>query len=114
MNKTYKTDGQSSLHMYIECKSAAEHCNITDKTHTHSEYDTLWDNMLNEWHVKGYYKYYQFEVLKGNSTVIFKFEFINGREHAQKLITELDKYFDENARSWDYVDFISTKAVKDI
>jgi len=114
MNITYKTDAQSSLHMYIECTSAAEHCHITDKMYTHSEYDTLWDNTLGEWHKKGYYTHYLSEVLKGNTTVIFKFEFINGREHAQKLIIELDKYFDENARSWDYVDFISTKAVKDI
>lgn len=41
MNTTYKTDGQSSLHMYIECKSAAEHCKINDKMYTHSEFDTL-------------------------------------------------------------------------
>jgi hypothetical protein len=114
MNITYKTDPHSSLHMYIECTTAAEHCTITDKTHTHSEYDTLWDNMLTDWANKGYYKYCQFEVLKGNSTVIFKFEFANGRQHAQTLITELDKYFDENARSWDIVDFISSKAIKDI
>ena len=114
MNTTYKTDGQSSLHMYIECTSAAEHCTITDKTHTHSEYITLWDSMLNNWHEKEYYKYYRFEVLKGRETVMFKFEFINGRQHAKTFITELDKYFDENARSWDNVDFISSKAVKDI
>ena len=114
MNTTYKTDGQSSLHMYIECKSAAEHCAITDKMYTHSEFDTLWDNTLGEWYEKGYYKHYHFEVLKGNATVIFKFEFIDGRQHAKTFITELDKYFDENARSWDNVDFISSKAVKDL
>ena len=74
MNTTYKTDGQSSLHMYIECTSAAEHCNINDKMYTHSEFDTLWDSTLGEWYEKGYYKHYHFEVLKGNSTVMFKFE----------------------------------------
>jgi len=114
MNKTYKIDPQSSLNMYIECKSAAEHCTITDKIYTHSEYITLWDSMLNEWHEKSYYKYYRFEALKGNETVIFKFEFIEGRQHAKTLITELDKYFDETAQSWNNVDFISTKDIKDI
>ena len=114
MNTTYKTDGQSSLHMYIECTSAAEHCNINDKMYTHSEFDTLWDSTLGEWYEKGYYKHYHFEVLKGNSTVMFKLEFIDGRKNAKAFITELDKYFDENARSWDIVDFISSKAVKDL
>jgi hypothetical protein len=45
---------------------------------------------------------------------MFKLEFIDGRKNAKAFITELDKYFDENARSWDIVDFISSKAVKDI
>ena len=55
-----------------------------------SDYDVTWAVLCDgppivhcEWYEKGYYKHYHFEVLKGNSTVMFKLEFIDGRKHAQ-------------------------------
>ena len=69
---------------------------------------------MSDFHNKYGCTYTNIEELKGRSTVMFRSEWMNGRQHAQTLITELDKYFDENKRSWDYIHFTSVKAIKDI
>ena len=114
MNITYKTDYQSNLFMYIEVNTAVEYKKIDDKLYTHSEYEAEWDCKLGEWKQKDYYSYFHTERLQGHRKVIFILQFTDGRAKRKEFIQELNEYFDENARSFDTIDYVERKSIKDL
>ena len=114
MDITYKTDYQSNLFMYIEVESASDYKKIDDKLYTHSEYDDKWDSKLGEWKQKDYYGYFHTDRLQGNRKVIFILQFTDGRAKRKEFIQELNEYFDENARSFDTIDYVERKSIKDL
>jgi len=114
MNITYKTDYQSNLFIYIEVNTAVEYKKIDDKLYTHSEYEADWDCKLGEWKQKDYYGYFHTDRLQGHTKVIIILQFTDGRAKRKEFIQELNEYFDENARSFDTIDYVERKSIKDL
>ena len=114
MNITYKTDYQSNLFMYIEVESAADYKKIDDKLYTHSEYEAEWDNKQCEWTEKKYFSHLNTERLQGYTKVIFILQFADCRANRKEFIQELNKYFDNDARSFDSIYYVERKYIKDL
>ena len=114
MEITYKTDYHSSLYAYIEVDSAADYKKVDDKLYTHSEYDAEWDNKLFQWREKEYFERDHIERYEGRENVIFELMFSNGRAKRKEFIQELNEYFDEYARSFDTINYVERKSIKDL
>lgn len=84
----------ADLYVYIVCTSAVDQTHLENKLRSHSEYDTMWDKLLDEWCMKEWYKYYNAERLIGRNTVITLLKFTNGR--SEDLIKALSQYLEED------------------
>jgi hypothetical protein len=114
MEITYKTDSQSNLVMTIKVHTATDYKKVDDKLYTHSEYDAEWDNKLCQWREKEYFERDHIERYEGRQSVIFELTFSSGRAKRKEFIQELNEYFDEYARSFDTIDYVERKSIKDL
>lgn len=112
MKLVYNRTPQSSLVVYLFCETARDHYKISEKIHTHSEYDTEWSNLMD---ILGgetkYFEHWYQETMIGHENVIISLTFTKVHLH-QELITEIDKYL--NKYSWGNVDTIKSCPIKDI
>ena len=93
MNIIFEKLPSGNMYVYIHCASAGEQMRISERMHTHSEYDTKWSQLLSEWLAKGYYKHYLTETMSSRNTVITLLEFINSRD--DNFIKELLDHLDD-------------------
>jgi hypothetical protein len=114
MNITYKKDYNSILHVYIEVDTAADYKKVDDKLYIHSEYEAEWDCKLGEWRQKEYYEHFNMDVLQGRQKVMFILSFIYGGPKAKEFIPEIENYFNEESRSFDYIDYTKRISIKDL
>ena len=114
MEITYKTDSQSNLVMTIKVHTATDYKKVDDKMYTHSEYEAEWDCKLGEWKQKEYWEHYHIEILQGRQKVIFILQFVGGRYKAKELIAEIENYFNEESRSFDFINYTKSTPIKDI
>jgi hypothetical protein len=112
MKSVYNRTPQSSLIVYLFCVTAHDHYKISEKIHTHSEYDTEWANLLYYLSAeKGYFEHWYQETMVGHESIILSLTFTKVSNY-QELITEIDKYL--NKYSWENVDTIKSCPIKDI
>jgi GTP-dependent phosphoenolpyruvate carboxykinase len=101
MKIVYKLDklGPWTLYAYAMPSSPVDMCNITEKTHVHSEYDTKYSEWLDSMHEMGIINSLRDETLKGHESVIVKFT-IGGvwknDEDVAVVINEFDKYMNDS------------------
>lgn len=95
MKLFFDMTAQGELKAYIEMHTAADMHKVSDKMHTHSEYDTPWGDKLREWEDAKYYEGHWVEPMIGRSEVIWVLKFI-GCNGYDKLMREIVKYFDED------------------
>lgn len=93
MNIFFSTE-VSNLTIYFQFDSAASYTKFLIKTHTHSEYDTEFSDVLDGWKTKKYYDYFLKEELVGHSTVIALWKFSGGNCCSDEFKKELQAYFD--------------------
>lgn len=94
MEVIFKKCPGGDLFVYIHCRTAADQTDLEKKLHTHSEYTTMWDKLLDEWCTKEWYKYYLNERLIGRNSVITILQFVGGRN--EDLIKALSQYLEED------------------
>ena len=92
MKLIFEQSISGSTYLYIHCSSAGDQLRISEKLHTHSEYNTKWSDLLEEWREKGYYKYYSINQMSSRSDVITLLEFTNSRD--DEFMRELNKYLE--------------------
>jgi hypothetical protein len=114
MNITYKTDYNSSLYVYIEVDTAADYKKVDDKLYTHSEYEAEWDCKLGEWRQKEYYEHLHMDVLQGRQKVMIILHFVGARFKAKEFIPEIENYFNEESRSFDYIDYTKRISITEL
>jgi hypothetical protein len=109
---------QSTLSVYIEMDTAIDYKQITDKLHTHSEYDTEWEDKLREWEEKEYFKHCGTSRFEGDTRVIIILHFLDSKAKLKEFITELYKYFNIDSSSYDedfaYINYTTYTSIKDI
>jgi hypothetical protein len=91
MQIIFNQSPSQTLYVYIHCTTAGEQFSISQKMHTHSEYDTKWSNILAEWRHKEYYKYCIEKELHSRNDVITILEFTHS--NSEDLIKEVCSYF---------------------
>jgi hypothetical protein len=81
------------LLVYIHCETAAEQHKLNGKLFTHSEYQSKWDALCDEWIEKQYFKFLNKEELIGRSSTITTLTFADGRD--DNFIKELSNYLED-------------------
>jgi hypothetical protein len=90
MQIIFNQSPSQDLYVYIHCTTAGEQFSLSQKMHTHSEYDTKWSNLLEEWRKKEYYKYCIEKELSSRNDVVTILQFTNCR--SEDFIQELCTY----------------------
>lgn len=94
MDVIFKKCSSSALLVYIHCTTAAQQDKLESKLFRHSEYDTKWDQLCDEWIGKKYFEYVNREKLLGVNSVITVLTFIDGRN--DDFIKELSLYLEDD------------------
>ena len=95
MDLLFKMSPNGNMYLYIHCTSAGQQLQLTKKMHTHSEYNTKWSNLIEEWEKKEYFKYHIVEQMAAENSVITLIEFTNSR--SEDFIKELSDYLEADA-----------------
>jgi hypothetical protein len=66
----------NELTVYIHTFTAVDNQILTERLHVHSEYDTKWENKLREWSEAKYYKWHNYETMRGDETCITILKFM--------------------------------------
>ena len=90
MNLIFNQSPSQDLYVYIHCKTAGAQLRLTQKMHTHSEYDTAWSKSLEEWKTKGYFVHFIQKELSSRNDVMTILEFTNSI--SEDFIKELSSY----------------------
>ena len=98
--------------------TATDYKQIADKLHTHSEYDTEWEDKLREWEEKGYFKSCGTSRFEGDTAIIIILYFQDSKDKLKEFIVELYKYFNMDSSSYNedfaYINCTKFTHIKDI
>jgi len=94
MEVIFKKSSSGSLVVYIHCITAAQQDRLQSKLFRHSEYDSKWDQLCDEWIEKKYFNYVNREKLLGVNSVSTILTFIDGRN--DEFIKELSMYLEDD------------------
>jgi len=83
----------NDLIVYIHMHTAVDNDIIHERLHRHSEYDTDWSNKLEEWKQAKYYKYCNYEYMRGHETCMTIIKFIEATDVADFII-KLNTYLE--------------------
>lgn len=81
----------NELTVYIHTFTAVDNQILTERLHVHSEYDTKWENKLREWSEAKYYKWHNYETMRGDETCITILKFMQVKS-VKEFIIDINTY----------------------
>jgi len=89
-----RVDG-GSLILHYTAKTAKDYATMSAKLFSHSEYDTEWDEKVQEWRSKGYFKHVFKEEFRGYTDYIFRISF-HELNICKEFLEDINNYFSEH------------------
>lgn len=93
MKVIFEKNPSGCLLAYIHCETAAQQYKLDEKLFRHSEYNSKWDQICDEWIEKKYFQFVNKEQLIGMNSIITVLKFVDGRD--DDFIKELSLYLED-------------------